>query len=282
MSIELPEWKDPFPDSGVMKAEVAGMADAVKDAILDSVPRDSVRGIYFTGAGQMPWDTPIDYVPELSETVVQILFSGDVHTNEHLRLPLAMAIRQCISNRFFERHPHSMHVPRPKIVVINDAIDRISYIELTACAVKVLYGEPYPESQHMEQLRIQKIEYALMLREAGYLEDLPHKIVDRPGHFLWDTLRSVSRHVSRVAPRFLVLAGMPMDSAWSMNRTRVVDSLCDCGHIEFAEQYAEFYLAAWQFVFSSHALSEAAHTAITSGVDVIKRGIEFAEDWRRS
>jgi hypothetical protein len=281
--LEIPPWSDPFPDATQLRDEVNGMVESVRDALLGALPNDQIAGLYFKGSAQKTWNTPLDYVPELSDADIHIWFTETAEESTHrIGIPLGQRIQADIERRFFEKHRHSLHVPRPHFVVLNDLMKQKNYVSSPTTAVDKLYGLPYPESDFSDIHRLRMIDYENMMCEVGYLDRLPMKIIDRPGHYLWEALASIAWHISPVGPRVLTLAGTDPQTAWSMNRTQIVRALETVGEAEFADVYATYYFAAWQFFFSGRSYSVAAQEAVIAGVNVLKRGIEFAKVWREN
>jgi len=277
--MELPIWEAPFPSPRTLREEVDGMVAAICDVLLSELG-DAVAGIYLVGSAQHPWDTPIDYVPELSDVDIHLRLA-DTASVPPLDTTRSLDVQRQVETRFFAQHPHSLHVPRPQIVVLNDNRHRGGTQIRPSRAIRVLYGAPYPESPS-EATRFVHAECERMIGERAYIDQLPYKVVDRPGHYLWEVLRSAARHISAVGPRVLMFAGLAPDEAWSLNRTGVVGELNARGESEFAFAYASYYIATWQYHFSGRTYSAAAREAVRAGVEVLERGIESARAWKAS
>jgi hypothetical protein len=277
--MELPIWEAPFPSPRTLREEVDGMVAAICDVLFNELG-DVVAGIYLVGSAQHPWDTPIDYVPELSDVDIHLHLT-DMVDIPPLDAARSLDIQRQVETRFFARHPHSLHVPRPQIVVQNNSQLREDPLMHPSRAIRVLYGEPYPESPS-EPARFVHAECERMLGVRAFIDRLPYAIVDRPGHYLWEVLRSVARHISAVGPRVLMFAGLAPDEAWSLNRTSIVGELNARGESDFAYAYASYYIATWQYHFSGRTYSVAAREAVRAGVEVLERGIESARAWKAS
>ena len=63
----LPEWNHHYPDPGKLRHEINHMADSFVEVLLDDIPSQEIRGIYLKGSAQKEWDSPVDYVPEISD-----------------------------------------------------------------------------------------------------------------------------------------------------------------------------------------------------------------------
>ena len=61
------------------------MAESIVEALLDEIPPEEIRGIYLMGSGQKEWDSPIDYVPEISDVDIHIQFYSDTVWRQYIR-----------------------------------------------------------------------------------------------------------------------------------------------------------------------------------------------------
>jgi hypothetical protein len=64
-----------------------------------------------------------------------------------------------------------------------------------------------------------------------------------------------------------------------MNRTNIVRLLDEKGEKKTAKDYSEYYLQGWQYFLSSFDDHNAARNALSSAVEVLKRGVEIADSW---
>ena len=65
-------WTDRYPDPNRIRAEVRAMTDAHVEALTVRIPPDEIAGIYLKGSAHKPWDTPLDYVPEISDVDIHL------------------------------------------------------------------------------------------------------------------------------------------------------------------------------------------------------------------
>jgi hypothetical protein len=115
-----------------------------------------------------------------------------------------------------------------------------------------------------------------LLEGGSFLEGWGLKVVDHVGKHLWPVMRSISWRVSPSGPRALELLGVPYGEAWTMNRTAIARRLRELGELQLADDYAAFYLHAWESFLSGYADTEAMRRAILAGARVLHRGGEIA------
>ncbi len=72
--VDLPNWDDGYPDQKQLRHEVTCMAESFVETLLEQIPNDKVRDLYFKGSAKKRWDTPIDYFPEASDLDVHPWF----------------------------------------------------------------------------------------------------------------------------------------------------------------------------------------------------------------
>ena len=53
------------------------MVASIVEALLRQIPSSEVAGIYFKGSAQKRWDSPVDYVPEVSDVDIHVLLRDD-------------------------------------------------------------------------------------------------------------------------------------------------------------------------------------------------------------
>ena len=84
-----PEWDARFPDRKRLRAEAHGLADCVRDQLLARIPEIEIRGVYLKGSSVKAWESPLDYVPEISDVDIHVWFrnDADVATASRHRAP---------------------------------------------------------------------------------------------------------------------------------------------------------------------------------------------------
>ena len=80
------------------------MLDAFLEVLLGNIPESCLAGIYFKGSGQKQWDSPLDYVPEISDIDIHLLLSDDAMVRQHLgTVEQALAIQGEVEERYFRK-----------------------------------------------------------------------------------------------------------------------------------------------------------------------------------
>lgn len=273
-----PEWDKSYPDPSRLRQEVDTCAEAYLEAIIGTVPKENILGLYLKGSTVKAWDSPLDYVPELSDLDVHILFSDEEAMTRNMgRMKKCMEIARLGEHLYHTRVPHPFHIPRIQLVVANQLFGQPDFISSPAETVLTRYGKPYPASQGFEAKR-RPTAIKNLLAQQECMSKLPGRVMDRMGKYHRYILRDMSWRVSPAVPRVLDLLGAHFEEAWASNRTHLVGHLRTRGQPELALDYANFYLHAWRFLLSNDQDSEAARSAILSGARVLERSIEMATE----
>ena len=273
-------WDIQYPDKTILQKEVNHMVEAFVEVLLEEVPESDIEGIYFKGSAQKDWDSPLDYVPELSDIDIHLLFADDLALRRHLgSISKATRIQSRVEERYFSKTPKPLHVPRPQIVVLNQLLQEEDYIPTPERAVSVLYGKDYPKGDYTDQDRIRFIDCKRVLQEEKFLSEFPSRVIDKPSRYIWDSLRALVWHVSPVAPRVLHMLGLPTEKAWSINRTEAVSHLKEKGEHQLAQYYFEFYLRGWKYFLSKYSDTDAGRSTQISGVNALHKALEISKAW---
>jgi hypothetical protein len=269
-------WDARYPDPVALRREVEYMVGAYVDALRASVPEAELAGIYFKGSAQKRWDSPLDYVPELSDVDVHVLFTADEAEGAYLGTPeQALELQAAAEAAYFAKAPEPIHVPRPQLLVLNSVIDEPDFVPTPAEAITVLYGRDYPAGASLETEAMKALDGKRLAGEGAYLARFPMHVVDKPAAYLREALRGMVWRVSPTAPRALYLLGVPFTDAWTANRTRLVALLEEAGERDFAGRYSHFYLSGWDYFLSSYGDHDAGRRALLAGIDVLRRGVEI-------
>lgn len=276
-----PSWDDHYPEKAVLRREVRCMADSFAEVLLEAIAEPEIAGIYLKGSAQKDWDSPIDYVPELSDVDIHLLFADDALVEKHLGTSeQAMRIQAEVEKRYFRKLVDPVHVARPQLIVLNQLVKQEDYLGSPRSTVKVLYGPEPPEPDYSDIARVRDIAYRQLIELEDYLRIFPLHVVDKPGRYLWQSLRQMVWRVSPVGPKVLVLLGLAAERAWGMNRTAAVSELKTLGEERLAEDYADFYVSGWKYFLSDYADHDAARSALASAVRAMERGVEIARSSR--
>ena len=276
----LPAWNAHYPDPQRLRHEANCMAESFAEVLLDAIPPDRIQGVYLKGSAQKPWDSPIDYVPEIGDVDVHIQFYADDASRHYLgTVPKAMEIQRQVEVRYRSKVDQPLHTPRPQLVVVNDFVRKQVFVHSPRSTARVLFGEEYPAADYSDPDSIRRTECSRLIEDAGYVGTLPSHVIDRPGKYLWESLRALVWRVSPTGPRVLHVLGVETEKAWSLNRTKIVPVLRELGQPVLADHYVQYYLSAWEYFLSGYQDNDAARSAITAASEALPIAAEIANGW---
>ncbi len=255
-------------------------ANAFVEALRNFVPASDIAGIYLKGSGLKAWDSPIDYVPALSDVDIHVLFTDLEAHNSHLGLEAqGLALSSRVEELYRNEIPHPIHVPRIQMVVANRLFEDPDYVPSPIETVEERFGIPYPHRDpDLAASRRAAINRTLAAENLDYLKKLGDKVADLMGPHLRVVLRELSWRVSPSGPRILELRGVDFQVTWSSNRTRISELLESIGEGVMATNYTDFYLAAWEYFLSGDDDGEPARRAIAAASQVLHRSIAIARE----
>jgi hypothetical protein len=269
-------WDERYPDPASLRREVGCMVAAYVDALLSRVPPSEIATVYFKGSAQKEWTSPLDYVPELSDVDVHVLFDDDGAAARHLGSPeQALELQAAAEAAYFAGVPDPVHVPRPQLLVLNNVAGAEDFVPTPRAAITVLHGREYAEDAPLESDKVKALDAKRLAGEAEYVARFPMHVIDKPAAYLRDALRGMVWRVSPTPPRALHLLGVPFADVWTANRTRLVSLLEDLGERDFAARYTQFYLSGWDYFLSGYGDHDAGRRALLAGIDVLRRGVEL-------
>ena len=277
----IPAWSTRYPDPARLRHEVECAAESFVEALLQHIPRGEIRGIYLKGSAHKRWDTPIDYVPEISDVDMHVWFHEDDSWRRHLgTVSQAIEVQRSAELGYTSKVGRPLHEPRPQLIVMNKMMAELDDFVLSPQAtVKVLYGDCYPEGDYSDADRIRRGECGRLIEDGSHVSRLPLQVVDRPGKYLWEMVRALVWRVSPTGPRVLHISGVETEEAWSLNRTGVVPALRDLGLGSLADSSAGFYVSGWEYFLSSYKDTDSGRAAIGHAVQVLTEGAEIARSW---
>ena len=281
MSLGPRRWDARLPDCDQLRAETRCLAACVRDQLRTLIPVAEIRGIYLTGSTVKPWESPLDYVPEISDVDVHVSFHDDGAWRQYLdTVPRALEVQSGIEACFARRIPQPLHLPRLQLTVMNQLMrERPGFVYAPQSTVVVLHGEPYPMDDYSTPDTIRRHNAADLLERAEFVRRLPLLAIDRLGPHARDLLGQLVWRVSPVGPLALHLAGLGTEHAWSLNRTRVIAELRNLDLDTLADSYTDFYLSGWDYFLSGFADTNACRAAILAGTRVLTEGAEIARQW---
>jgi len=275
------DWTEHYPDPAILKVEIGHMLDAFTEALLATIPPERIRGTYAKGSALKDWQSPLDYVPEISDVDIHILLADEADLDRYIgTMEQAMAVTAAVEDAYRRRVPEPLHVPRPQLMSLAPLQLMKDYLPSPVKMVTVLYGEDYHAADYSRVDAIRAADCRRMLAEEATLAALPMQVVDRPAQYMLRSLGAISWHVSPAAPRVLDMLGTPPEEAWSINRSRAVELLAELGEDRLLEDFSSFYLEGWEFILSRYEDSAAGRRSLIAGARAIARGIEVARDYQ--
>jgi hypothetical protein len=276
-----PTWDARYPDRDRLRAEVECMAECFLEQLLSVIPEGEVRALYLKGSSKKAWESPLDYVPEVSDVDMHLWFHDDAAWRGYLgTVPQALEVQKGVEARFRARTAEPLHEPLPQLIVMNKLLaDLDDFVYSPRSTVRVLYGEAYPQADYGDSDAIRRVDCKNLIENGKYVDAVPLHVVDKPGRYLRAALRPLVWRVSPVGPRVLHVSGLGTEEAWSLNRTRATSALRDRGFGGLADDYTAFYLAAWEYFLSGFADSDAGRSAIEAACTVLSESAEIATGW---
>ena len=252
--------------------------------MLALIPEDEIRGIYLTGSTVKPWDSPLDYVPEVSDVDIHVSFRDGISWRKHLdTVPRALAVQAAIEACFEERIARPLHHPRLQLLVMNQLMaERRGFVHSPPSTVVVLHGEPYPQADYSSLDTIRRHNAADLVERAEFVQLVPLLAVDRLWTHARDVLGQLVWRVSPAGPLVLHISGLDTGHVWTLNRTQVTTALQDLALYDLANAYTAFYLSAWDYFLSGFTDTTACRAAIAAGTHVLTEGAETARQWLNS
>lgn len=268
--LTLPPIADEVADT--LRLEARGLAEVLRDVVLEEAPQDSVTGVYLKGSSVRAWASRIDYVPEVSDVDVHVRVHADARDATR---SLAFALRVADRTRelFSERFPRATHSPRPQLFFLGDIEQMSGYLPSTSGSVVVLHGDEYQAGTEAEYAACAADDRTRFIADADFvLENIAGKIIDRPGKLAWQAVASLTWRVAPAGPRLLTQLGQTPHEVWSMNRTAVTRALRSLGHGEVAAAYADFYLAGWDGYLTDFVDARPALRAVQAAYQLFAAG----------
>lgn len=266
-------WSDSYPSQTRLRSEVRAMFAAIRTVLLAEIGESRIRGIYAKGSATRPWDTLIDYVPEISDVDVHVWLVDEPPALPLLYdLDVALAIQAGLARAYREAVGDPLHLPRPQIMPINLLVQDPAFVLSPPQIVEVLYGEPHPHHGQKSHAEIRRIDAEHLQENHAAMAEFPLHLMDKPDKYVWSAVRTLGWRVSPTGARVLDLLGMDPDDAWSMNRSGVVRALRELGQDALADKLEDYYLAAWDYYLSGLTDTSAARTAIRAGIEAVNLG----------
>jgi hypothetical protein len=254
-----------------IRDDVKASLDAWTNVLLESIG-SRLSYAYAKGSALKPWNSPIDYVPIISDVDIHIMLSD----NKGLSLESedafsdAMRISQNYEDQFTEMRPDHLHIPRSQLMLIKRLSEILDYVPSRVEDVTMLIGEcSEPAFPTIEQIRMIDLQNLLSL--SDFLNRTPDRVIDRTGLDFWTIIREMTWRVSQSPVRLLTQSADDPLEVWSWNRTKISNELRTHGYDEIADHYRDFYLAGWNLFLSGFTSSNDFRWATASGYYVLQK-----------
>jgi hypothetical protein len=250
------------------------MQEAILETLSALTPTSNMVGVYAKGSGVKPWDSPLDYVPELSDVDVQVLLQDE---SQFKTLDTAIEFQERLERLFKQRVPRHLHYPRPQVIFVKERWSSPTFTPSPESVVKVLYGKPYGQAHPLQEPHILQTDLGKLLQASEFLRTFPEHVLDKPGKYTWIALRNLNGWVGPTAPRVLSLLGADFETAWGQNRTEVCAELQRKGEFELKDCYERFYSDAWEFFIEADPY--AARRCLMAGYAAVERAVQIAQEF---
>jgi hypothetical protein len=237
---------------------------------------DRIDYAILKGSGIKEWESPVDYVPVISDI--------DIHVGTKEGMPLfpknrdgflySLETTRLYEKMFKEKRPDHLHIPRPQIMVVEE--NRGEWLPESLGEVKPLYGEvPLKPDESLESLRARDLDMLAGL--APLLARLPEYVIERIDLEYYRVLRMLCWVVSPTPVRVLSQLTDPKH-VWTLNRTKVLRLLESSGLKDIAQPYRGYYLAGWKAFTEGFRGNDTMRRLITHAYDVLHASHEAVRE----
>lgn len=256
------------------------MAGAFRDALLERCPEGAVDGVYVKGSAYRPWESAVDYVPGVSDVDVHVRMRPEAR-HPRRSIGLALEVGDRALDIFTAAHPEPLHVPRPQLVFLDELEAMPGYLPSPAESVTTLFGTRYAGAAADAYRDTRDADLARFdVDRLFVLEELPGKVVDRPGRALWNVIERLTWRVGPTGPRVLTQLGADPFTVWAMNRSAIVKELAERGGLDVAAAYVDYYGAGWRGFEDGFADSGPAQDAIRAATRLFVAADSLIESTR--
>jgi len=240
--------------------------------ILEEHFGDRIVYAYVKGSSTKRWDSPIDYVPVLSDVDIHFKLKDDrpLFCGGAAQLSEALAISAEYEERFLGENPAPLHIPRVQVMVLNRHLSDPDFI-LPSCIPEqnVLMGRigQWP-AKRPDEVRAADLRNLSRMQEV--LAPIPGRVMDRVGIDLVTLIRSLCYEVSPAPVRLLSQLEEDPYRVWELNRTAVCGELKRRGFTDLAERYSGYYLTGWDVFRSGFHDGRAMRRLVNEAYSVLE------------
>ena len=247
-------------------------------AVLSDMFEDNILYAYAKGSAMKKWDTPIDYVPVISDLDIHLMLKGSLSLFELSShdFEQSLLVSKRYEDTFNELRPKALHTPRSQVMSIHKLKQAVEYVPPRKIDVRMLIGT-FPDYVYPSNSAIRQKDLGQILDLEEYVLRIPSRLLDRTGLDYWSILREFTFRVSPTPVRLLTQnANDPLD-LWSCNRTQIVEVLEEKGYDAIARHYLDYYQNGWNLFLSGFTSNEDYRKTIRGGYYTIKLCIEEAK-----
>jgi hypothetical protein len=259
------------------RADIQTSLHAWKSVLMKSLGK-RLKYAYAKGSAFKLWNSPIDYVPIISDVDIHIMLNDNqgLFCETKDAFADAMKLSQEYENQFIKLRPDYLHIPRSQLVLIDKLSDIVNYVPPRIQDVRMIIGE-FSEPIFPTIEKIRRIDLDNLLSLAEFVSRIPDRVVDRTGLDFWSIIREMTWRVSPSPVRLLTQSADDPLEVWSWNRARITEELRAYGHDEIANHYRDFYLAGWNLFLSGFTSSSDYRWATKSGYYVLLKCLKVAK-----
>lgn len=232
-----------------------------------------VQYAYAKGSSVKPWDSPVDYVPVISDLDIHIRTEDGNLFPEDESFKQAMRMSEEFESQFLGNRPKYLHIPRNQIILMGKLEQLDNYTPPRKQDVRTLFGA-YQEPPLPPAARIRAIDRTNLLNEEAYLQEMPMMVLDKTGLDYWNVIRKMNWRVSPAPIRLLNQTSDNPIETWAWNRSRIIDELEAQNHHELANLYTRFYMSSWTLFLSKFSDLQAFREVVRSGYYLLQRCIQ--------
>ncbi len=227
--------------------------------------------MFAKGSAVKRWDSPIDYVPVISDVDIDLILSDedDRLVTSSDPLTVARALSRQHEETFARLEPAPLHHPRTHMRVINSLMREEWYVPPQPDEIRPVIGS-LPELPEPPPERVRYVDRWRLEQEEGYLRDLPDRLASATGTDLLYLILDLAGHVALTPFRLLTQVQADPVAVWRLNRSRVLDELENEGMGIVANHYLAFYERGWDLFLSGLKDHETARDMAIEGYQVLR------------
>jgi hypothetical protein len=276
----MPDWESLMSQA---KRDVLVGVDVWAD-VLSQKLGDRLVYAYAKGSGMKSWDSPIDYVPILSDVDIHLKLRDEKYQGLYPAsknvFDDSMDMSLAYEEGFLKRSSDHLHVPRSQLVVLDKLTEMVVYVPPKKNQVHPMLGQ-VPEPTLPDADTIRRIDLQNIYAMEEFIERVPSRVVDRTGLDFWSVIREMTYRVSPAPVRLLSQTHDSPIDLWGLNRSEICTELKRQNYDSIAEHYRTYYLASWDLFLSDFNDSQAFREVLTHGYYTLLKSLQAAKEMAR-